>query len=474
MEICAEILKKYPIPDIEAIDRLLSQELEKNKSKVIVLDDDPTGVQTVHDIWVFTNWTEDILEKGFRSDERVFYILTNSRAMTEQETLALHKEIAENIETVSVKTGIPYILISRSDSTLRGHYPLETETLRKTIEGRGRMKFHGEILCPFFKEGGRFTVDDIHYVQMGDRLIPAAETEFAKDKTFSYSSSDLKAYIQEKTGGKYKKEEVCSIALEDLKAVNVEKIQKQLLTADNFSKIVVNATDYSDIKVFSVAVYRATEKGKNFIFRSAAALVREMGGIRERPLLTREELIKEEARTGGVVIIGSHTEKTTRQMERLSHLKNVEMIPFDSDLVLKEQEFLSEINHTAEKMAQVISEGKTAVVYTRRKLLSLPGETKEEALRKSVRISEGVQSLVAKLKTEPAFILAKGGITSSDIGTKALEVESARVIGQICPGIPVWRIGVESKFPGIPYVIFPGNVGEENTLEKAVRVLTKE
>ena len=143
MEICAEILKKYPIPDIKAIDQMLAQELEKNKSKVIVLDDDPTGVQTVHDIWVFTKWTEEILEKGFRSDERVFYILTNSRAMTEQETWALHKEIAENIEIVSVKTGISYILISRSDSTLRGHFPLETETLRKTIESSGGIGHRG-------------------------------------------------------------------------------------------------------------------------------------------------------------------------------------------------------------------------------------------------------------------------------------------------------------------------------------------
>lgn len=472
MELCAEILKKYPIPDTKAIDKLLCEELKKNRSKVIVLDDDPTGVQTVHDIWVFTKWTEDVLEKGFRSEERLFYILTNSRAMTEQETRILHKEIGENIEKVSERTGIPYILISRSDSTLRGHYPLETETLRKTIESRGRIKFHGEILCPFFQEGGRFTIDDIHYVQMGDRLVPAAETEFARDKTFSYSSSDLKAYIQEKTGGKYEKEKICSISLEDLKTEDIDKIQEKLLGADDFSKIVVNATDHSHIKVFAVAVYRAIGKGKNYIFRSAAALVKEMGGIQDRPLLTREEMVKRDNGIGGIVIIGSHTEKTTRQMERLSHLKKVEMIPFDSDLVLEEKEFLREIDRTVEKISRTILAGRTAVVYTRRKLLSLPGETKEEALCRSVRISEGVQSLVGKLKTEPSFILAKGGITSSDIGTKALKVEAARVMGQICPGIPVWKTGAESRFPGIPYVIFPGNVGEEDTLEKAVKILT--
>ena len=65
----------------------------------------------------------------------------------------------------------------------------------------------------------------------------------------------------------------------------------------------------------------------------------------------------------------------------------------------------------------------------------------------------------------------KGGITSSDVGTKALAVKKARVLGQIQPGIPVWQTGAESRFPGTPYVIFPGNVGEDGTLKAAAEVL---
>ena len=72
----------------------------------------------------------------------------------------------------------------------------------------------------------------------------------------------------------------------------------------------------------------------------------------------------------------------------------------------------------------------------------------------------------------PAFVIAKGGITSSDVGTKALAVKRANVLGQIRPGIPVWQTGEESKFPQTPYVIFPGNVGENTTLREAVEVLT--
>ena len=99
-------------------------------------------------------------------------------------------------------------------------------------------------------------------------------------------------------------------------------------------------------------------------------------------------------------------------------------------------------------------------------------ETKEEALLRSVKISDGVQALVGSLSVTPAFVVAKGGITSSDVGTKALKVKRADVMGQIKPGIPVWRTGAESRFPGTPYVIFPGNVGEVQTLREAVEVLT--
>jgi uncharacterized protein YgbK (DUF1537 family) len=104
-------------------------------------------------------------------------------------------------------------------------------------------------------------------------------------------------------------------------------------------------------------------------------------------------------------------------------------------------------------------------------LLVVENDTKEDAVVRSVKISDGVQSLVGRLKVTPAFVIAKGGITSSDVGTKALKVKRANVMGQIKPGIPVWQTGEESTFPHTPYVIFPGNVGEAETLKEAVEVL---
>ena len=467
----AGILKQLPAADLETADRLLKRELSEDFHKIVVLDDDPTGVQTVHDVSVYTDWSMESIAAGFREDNKVFYILTNSRGMTQEETETIHKEIGEAVVRVSKEQKKPFLLISRSDSTLRGHYPLETETLRACLE-KGGIHADGEIITPYFKDGGRFTIGNIHYVKQGDELVPAAETEFARDKTFGYTHSSLPEYIEEKTNGRYPAESVTCISLEDLRGLRLDQIEEQLMRAENFEKICVNAADDVDLTVFSIALYRAVRNGKYFIFRSAAGLVKVMGGISDRPLLTRTEMIRKESGKGGLVVVGSHTEKTTEQLSELLKLKTAVPIAFDSDKVLEgEEAFAAEIRRCVKEEEQAILEGKTAVCYTRRKLLSFQGDTKEEALLRSLKISEGVQGLVSGLSVPPAFLIAKGGITSSDIGTKALKVRRAEVMGQILPGIPVWKTGPESRFPEIPYVIFPGNVGSETDLRRAVEIL---
>lgn len=468
----AEVLRRYPPVDEAALEALLQTELAAARVKLVVLDDDPTGVQTVHGVSVYTDWSRESVCQGFAEKNRLFYILTNSRGLTEEQTVAAHREIARTVAEAARETGVDYLLVSRGDSTLRGHYPLETETLRRATVEAGGPAADGEVLCPFFKEGGRFTVGNVHYVRYGDELVPAGSTEFAQDKTFAYRASDLREYVEEKTAGAYPADEVGCVTIEALRRMDVDGICGQLMAARDFQKIVVNAVDYCDLKVFCVALYRAVAQGKRFIFRSAAGLVKVLGGVPDRPLLTRAEMILRETGNGGIVVVGSHTQKTTAQLERLLALDGTEGIPFHSSLVLTGgAAFSAEIDRVVEKSEAVIRSGKTAVCYTDRELLSVAGESREEALLRSVKISEGVCALVERLRTEPAFIIAKGGITSSDIGTKALRVRRAEVMGQIRPGIPVWRLGPESKFPGVPYVIFPGNTGDVETLREAVEIL---
>ena len=471
MAISAKILESFKPIDVAAVDALLAEEIRLNNKKIVVLDDDPTGVQTVHDITVYTDWKKDSILQGFKEKNDLFYVLTNSRGFTAEETTRAHKEIAAVVDEVAKETGREYIFISRSDSTLRGHYPLETRLLGEAYEKNTGKKIDGEVLCPFFKEGGRFTIDNVHYVKYGGELVPANETEFAKDKTFGYTAATMPGYIEEKTGGEFKAESVTCISLEDIHNMDFDKIQAQLMAVKDFNKIIVNAVDYADVKVFCVALYRAMRAGKVFMFRTAAAIVKVMGGVTDQPLLTRKEMVTTETSNGGVIVVGSHTDKTTKQLECLKTLKDVEFIELDATLVKDEKAFAAEVERCLALENKCIAAGRTVCCYTTRALITADTGNKEDELRLSVRISDAVQSLVGRLSVTPSFVIAKGGITSSDVGTKALKVTRANVLGQIRPGIPVWQTGENSRFPGIPYVIFPGNVGDNETLKEAVEIL---
>lgn len=467
MALKIDVLKNYPEVDEKAVDALLNAEIAKNNKKIVVLDDDPTGVQTVHDISVYTGWDKGSIEQAFDEKNNLFYILTNSRGFTTEETTKVHHDIANVVDEVAKETGKDYLFISRSDSTLRGHYPLETQILKAEYEAHTGRTIDGEVMAPFFKEGGRYTIDDVHYVAEGDDLIPAAETEFAKDKTFGYSHSDIKEYIEEKTAGEYKAENCTSISLDDLRAQNYDKIEAQLMAVKDFNKVILNAIDYVDVKVFCVALYRAMAKGKNFMFRSAAALVKVMGGVTDQPLLTRKDMVVKETDNGGIIVVGSHTDKTTKQVESLKQINDMVFVEMDATLVKDDTAFKKEVDRCLKVEEDAIKSGKTVCVYTTRALITADTGDKEDDLRLAVKISDAVQSLVGRLSVTPSFVIAKGGITSSDVGTKALSVKRANVLGQIEPGIPVWQTGDESKFPLTPYVIFPGNVGGVETLKDA-------
>ena len=463
-----ELFAKIPAIDEAKVDAALNEEREAFDRKIIVLDDDPTGVQTVNGIHVYTDWTEESIAAGFAEENRMFFILTNSRAFQTAQTEEEHRTIAARVAAEARRTGKEFMLISRSDSTLRGHYPLETVTLARTLEESGE-RIDGEVLMPFFKEGGRFTIGDVHYVQEGAELTPAGDTEFARDKTFGYTSSDMKEYIEEKTQGAFRAADVVSISLDDLRAMRVDVIIKQLMAVTDFRKVIVNAVDYVDVKVFAIAMIRAMKAGKHFLFRTAAAWTKVIGGVTDKPLLRRDELVVPGNANGGLIIIGSHVKKTTEQFEKLRELDAVKFVEFNHLLVLDTPRLEAELQRIIRETEDAIRHGMTVAVYTGRKRFDAGSEA--ESLRVSVQISDALTSIVRRLSVQPAFLIAKGGITSSDVGTKGLSVRRALVLGQVAPGIPVWQTGAESKFPGMSYIIFPGNVGAVETLRDVVKML---
>ncbi|RJE90925.1 hydroxyacid dehydrogenase [Paenibacillus sp. 1011MAR3C5] len=469
-----DIFDRLPAIDSRQADEWLEAELQSFDRKIIVLDDDPTGVQTVHGISVYTDWTLETLIKGFHEEGPMFFILTNSRGLIASETETVHRDIARHAAEASKQLGNkPYLIVSRGDSTLRGHYPLETETLRSTTEEASGVLFDGEVILPFFKAGGRYTIDNIHYVQYDEELVPVGETEFALDRTFGYTESDLGRWVEEKSGGAFKAADTAYISLDSLRALQLEDIEEQLMNVSGFNKVVVNAVDDIDVKIFTIALVRAMKRGKTFMFRTAAAFTKVIGGIGDRPLLTKEEVVGGQPGSGGLILVGSHVKKTTEQLEQLKTCDFVTFIEFNVHLVMQPDAFKAEIDRVITETEAAIAAGKTVTVYTRRERLDLGEGKQEEELQQSVTISDAVTSIVQRLNVRPKYIIAKGGITSSDIGTKGLRVQRATVAGQIQPGVPVWITGGESKFPGLYYIIFPGNVGSASTLKDTVELLER-
>ena len=335
-----------------------------------------------------------------------------------------------------------------------------------------RMPLSGEILCPFFAEGGRYTLNGVHYVKEGGELVPAAQTEFARDRSFGYRHSRLPDYIEEKSGGAIPASAVEVLRLEELRGLRLDALEARLLERRDYANIACDALEEDDVRALAVLLARLGRRGRRYLLRSAAAVPKVLGRVSDRPPLGREEIVSPGDCMGGLVIVGSHVKKTTEQLDRLRASDvPAEFIEFDVSGWDREGALQAEARRATARAEAAMRAGRTAVVYTGRGLVAPAGADAEALLAISVRISGALTGVVAALDARPRFLIAKGGITSSDMGVKALGVVRARVLGQAAPGVPVWRTGPESRFPGLPYIIFPGNVGDAGTLRDIVERL---
>ena len=233
-------------PETNPRERIRQATLDSGR-KVIVLDDDPTGTQTVHDLPVLTEWTPAALGTAWAEAGTTFYILTNSRRYPLEEAATNNRQIARNVAQVARSQGVEPVVVSRSDSTLRGHYPGEVTALRQTLEGELGLRYDGLVIAPFFLEGGRYTVDDVHWVLSGERMVPAAQTEFARDTTFGYDHSRLQEWVAEKTLGQVPAAAVMSIGLRTIREGGPDAVTYLLLQARDRQVIIVNAASYRDM-----------------------------------------------------------------------------------------------------------------------------------------------------------------------------------------------------------------------------------
>ncbi|MDA0770212.1 MAG: hypothetical protein O2821_08330 [Chloroflexi bacterium] len=444
-----------PLPDIRAL-------ISQSGKKIVVFDDDPTGTQTVHDVPVLTDYSVDALCREMAEDFPIFYVLTNSRGLPEIPARKLNAAIAMNVAQASQRARKDFILVSRSDSTLRGHFPAETDSITQALD----LKYDGLVFTPFFLEGGRYTINNVHYVAEDEWLTPAGQTEFARDPAFSFQSSDVPGYIQEKTGGAIKADAVTMISLEDVRTGGPDRVSEILSRVKGRAVVGVNAVSMRDIEVFMLGLLKT--EGKKFIFRTAASLLRAMLGQEGRPLLTASEMDVGNA-GGGLTIVGSYVPRTTGQLNHLLGNGEVKGVEIKVERLLEESCRSDEIRRVREEINDLLRDGKDTVAFTSRELVS--GNSADESLHIGNTVSQALVKIASSLEARPRYLIAKGGNTCSQIATEALGVRRAWALGQVYPGVPVWRLGEESKYQDMAYVVFPGNVGGDDALTNVVKTL---
>jgi uncharacterized protein YgbK (DUF1537 family) len=439
------------------------------QTKIIVLDDDPTGSQTVHSCQLLTRWDAATLQEALLDAAPLFFVLTNTRGMDAARAADVTREVCQNLKLALADlaaggTVFNPIFVSRSDSTLRGHYPVETDVMTEELG-----PFDAHFLTPAFFEGGRITRDSIHYLIVNGVPTPVAETEFARDSVFGYRHSYLPDYVEEKTGGRITAGEVERFTLDDVRG----DVLPRLMVLSGNRCCVVDAETQADLNHFADQLQAAAAQGKRFLFRSAASLLTALAKLPPQPVAAEamHAYVKnnEFGKCAGAVIVGSHVKKTTAQLEKLLTEPGIAALEVEVDRIQPERTAL--LGDVLEKAAAAHSRGLTSVIYTSRVERQFPDQAARLAFGEQV--SAFLMDVVRDLQTTLGFLISKGGITSNDVLSDGLALRTSIVLGQILPGCSVVRCPSDHpRYPDLPVVIFPGNVGDDAALATAYRRLS--
>ena len=453
-----DTIKSLPSIWPEDLLPLINQEIKRSKKKIFLMDDDPTGGQTVRNVAMLSDWSVESLEKELHSDELATFIQVNTRAYQENKVKNIIKEVTSNILEAMSRSLKDSVVIFRSDSTLRGHFPLEMDVFSDTVKSINNETYDALIFIPFFIQGRRYTFNDVQYTLEDNTLIPVGDTSFSNDPAFSYKSSNLKKWMEEKYKGRIKSDDVVSIGIEDIRLGGPQKIEEILKSLNNQTVCIVNAMDMTDLHVFTLGLLRAERKGSKFLYRTAASFVKARIGQSEYPFLTREEIVNDNS-NGALLIVGSHVPGTTLQLNKLIQSTDINPIELNVNKILsgnyEEKLIIKQID-------KLLYKGEDVILYTSREVVT--GNSPEEYLLIGKNITNSIVNIVKNISAEPRYILSKGGMTSSSVTKEALKITRATIPGQIFSGVLVMKMEQDSKYPGSHLVLFPGNVGDENAI----------
>ncbi len=492
MPLEADVLAAFPA-EVQIPARLVADSVaassEASPRVLVVLDDDPTGTQSVANLPVLTRWDVADFAWAFGYEvngqrQRAVYVLTNTRSLDPAEAAVRNEEVVRNAlaAAASADPALRLSFVSRSDSTLRGHYPLEPDVIAATVTAVNGETTDGVVIVPAFPDAGRVTIGGVHYMRgTGDdagKLTPVAETEFAKDASFGFANSEMAKYVEEKSNGRFAADSVIVLDLNIIRAstdpnISAKAIADAVDTATDSTPIVADIVTENDLRALSLGLEEAERRGKKLLYRVGPPFVRARIGQEIRAELSGEEAYagNTPSEAGGLIVVGSHVGVTTRQLKVLTEQHSAaRIVEIDVEKLLGDNAD-SHLDQTVDTVVEALHGG-DVIVHTSRLLIKT--DDAAESLRIARTVSAAVVAVVNRtLKTfPPRFVIAKGGITSSDVAAHGLEIRHAIVRGPMLPGIVSLWEPVDGPAKGIPYIVFAGNVGDDQSLADVTRKLS--
>jgi uncharacterized protein YgbK (DUF1537 family) len=452
--------RRLPPPADLGVRRTVRRALRVDDVKIAVIDDDPTGTQTVRDVPLVTAWDEAELAWAIGVADPLFAILTNSRSLSPARAIAINGEIGRRLPALARRLGVELRVISRSDSTLRGHFPAEAEALAAGLAEAGQ-PVDCVLVCPAFPEAGRITAGGVHWVSRADRLVPVADTDYARDAAFGYRSSKLVDWVRERAGADAR---VASVTIEDVRRGGPHRVAELLRKARGRARYVVaDAVEGSDLDLLAWGVSLAEQDGVSVLCRTGPSFLSARAGLALARPLSKGEIVSEGR---GLLVIGSHTELTTEQLEQACARHWLQTVTLDVEelLAADRDRRRSILARAAAELRKALSQGDAALTTNRQLASAARGERSLDAI---AAIGGALVEIVrlGTADTRLSWLVAKGGITSHDVATRALGARRATVLGQVFPGqVSVWELGEGSLRKGVRFVVFPGNVGDRLAL----------
>ena len=425
--------------------------MEDQAGTLVVLDDDPTGTQAVANVPVLLDWDADIVKRSAIGHPSL-HLLTNSRALSPERARRVVRDAAD----AAVGALSRPRLWLRGDSTLRAHL---LEEYLAVCDAAYPGRTPPLLLVPALPHphAGRITVGGTHMIEREGVRVPLHETEYARDAGFAYRNARLLQWAEDRSSGFFPVSaglEVGSQGADVLAAALLE-----LAAAGTPAVCVPDAATYADLETIADGLRRAETAGADVIVRSAPAFVGIFAGN-----LASSNVAPPAAEGPLLVVCGSYVSTSTRQLAVLAEAHPGSVIEVDA-LALASANAGPEIARAAAAVGRVLAHSETGIVATPR---ARPKPAR--SLEAGERIAHNLARIVAAVEPAPAVVLAKGGITSAVVARIGLRARRALVLGPLVDGVALWRLDGPSGRT-IPYVVFPGNVGDDRALLDVVELL---